>query len=220
MTEEVLRPEEVEIIEILKGSLYSRFRRMYAYTHRITCSTPIQPSNEIRNAIDHFNRALNISDEASIRRNMNNGKGHILRATNDCFAISIAHRLEAMSDLIAAMEKKGKRREASELLREFRQISDAAQAIFPALVPQPVDDHGEPTSDLDALAGLYNSLMRVLMESNQLYKKLRDALTFHEAVDARAYGIWQREGRPEGRQDEHWKRAAAELGGVVAERAS
>ena len=30
-------------------------------------------------------------------------------------------------------------------------------------------------------------------------------------IRQRAYEIWQREGRPEGREDEHWQRAQAEI---------
>jgi hypothetical protein len=32
-------------------------------------------------------------------------------------------------------------------------------------------------------------------------------------VRARAYDIWEREGRPEGRHDEHWRQAQQELAG-------
>lgn len=32
-----------------------------------------------------------------------------------------------------------------------------------------------------------------------------------ERIQRRAHEIWEREGRPEGRQDEHWNRAAAEI---------
>lgn len=32
-----------------------------------------------------------------------------------------------------------------------------------------------------------------------------------ERIRARAYEIWEREGRPEGREDEHWRQAAAEV---------
>ena len=33
-----------------------------------------------------------------------------------------------------------------------------------------------------------------------------------DAIRLRAYRLWEQEGRPEGRHDEHWKRARAELG--------
>jgi hypothetical protein len=33
-----------------------------------------------------------------------------------------------------------------------------------------------------------------------------------EQIRARAYQIWEEEGRPHGRHDEHWRRAAEELG--------
>jgi hypothetical protein len=33
-----------------------------------------------------------------------------------------------------------------------------------------------------------------------------------EQVMLRAYEIWEREGRPEGRQEEHWRRAEQEVG--------
>ena len=32
-----------------------------------------------------------------------------------------------------------------------------------------------------------------------------------EKLAARAYAIWEREGRPEGRHDEHWAQAAREI---------
>ena len=35
---------------------------------------------------------------------------------------------------------------------------------------------------------------------------------FREAIAARAQEIWEEEGRPEGRAEEHWLRAEAELG--------
>ncbi len=33
----------------------------------------------------------------------------------------------------------------------------------------------------------------------------------NEAISARAYQLWEEEGRPHGRDGEHWARAAAEL---------
>jgi hypothetical protein len=35
---------------------------------------------------------------------------------------------------------------------------------------------------------------------------------FREAIEARAREIWEEEGRPDGRAEEHWLRAEAELG--------
>jgi Protein of unknown function (DUF2934) len=35
-----------------------------------------------------------------------------------------------------------------------------------------------------------------------------------ERIQERAYGLWQQEGRPDGRADEHWFRAEAEVAGV------
>jgi hypothetical protein len=32
-------------------------------------------------------------------------------------------------------------------------------------------------------------------------------------IEQRAYEIWEREGRPHGKHDEHWHRAAQEIGG-------
>jgi hypothetical protein len=37
----------------------------------------------------------------------------------------------------------------------------------------------------------------------------------HHDVATRAYYIWEREGRPEGRDQEHWFRALAEAEGVL-----
>ncbi|WP_102108095.1 DUF2934 domain-containing protein [Oceaniglobus roseus] len=33
----------------------------------------------------------------------------------------------------------------------------------------------------------------------------------HERIAQRAHDIWEREGRPEGKHDEHWQRAANEV---------
>jgi hypothetical protein len=38
----------------------------------------------------------------------------------------------------------------------------------------------------------------------------------HERIRARAYLLWEQEGRPEGRAEEHWLRAEAEVTGVNA----
>ncbi len=38
----------------------------------------------------------------------------------------------------------------------------------------------------------------------------------HEQISARAYQLWEEEGRPHGRDIEHWSRAAGELAGVTA----
>lgn len=35
-----------------------------------------------------------------------------------------------------------------------------------------------------------------------------------ELIRRRAYAIWEREGRPHGQHDEHWKRAHAEMHGL------
>jgi len=37
-----------------------------------------------------------------------------------------------------------------------------------------------------------------------------------EDIKARAYAIWEEEGRPEGKHLEHWTRAAQEFGGSPA----
>ena len=37
-----------------------------------------------------------------------------------------------------------------------------------------------------------------------------------EAIRERAYTIWQREGQPDGRQDEHWQQALEELSAEAA----
>lgn len=36
----------------------------------------------------------------------------------------------------------------------------------------------------------------------------------HERIRKRAYALWEEEGRPEGRADEHWHRAEAEVIGA------
>jgi hypothetical protein len=40
-----------------------------------------------------------------------------------------------------------------------------------------------------------------------------------EQIRQRAYEIWEREGRPEGREAEHWRMAADELGASAAQKA-
>ena len=35
-----------------------------------------------------------------------------------------------------------------------------------------------------------------------------------EIIRLRAYAIWESEGRPEGRQEEHWRRASGEMHGL------
>ena len=39
------------------------------------------------------------------------------------------------------------------------------------------------------------------------------AADLHERIRRRAYELWQQEGRPEGRADDHWHRAEAQLRG-------
>ena len=41
-------------------------------------------------------------------------------------------------------------------------------------------------------------------------------MTTHEAISNRAREIWEREGRPEGKDIEHWLQAEAELRGGAA----
>ena len=36
----------------------------------------------------------------------------------------------------------------------------------------------------------------------------------HQRIKLRAYLLWEQEGRPEGRAEEHWLRAEAEMAGV------
>lgn len=36
----------------------------------------------------------------------------------------------------------------------------------------------------------------------------------NELIKRRAYAIWESEGRPEGRHDDHWRRASAEMHGL------
>jgi len=36
----------------------------------------------------------------------------------------------------------------------------------------------------------------------------------HEQIAARAYALWQAEGQPDGRHEEHWYRAAREIAAV------
>ncbi len=36
----------------------------------------------------------------------------------------------------------------------------------------------------------------------------------NELIQRRAYAIWEQEGRPDGKHDEHWRRAAEEMHGL------
>ncbi|MGV3552714.1 DUF2934 domain-containing protein [Rhizobium sp.] len=36
----------------------------------------------------------------------------------------------------------------------------------------------------------------------------------NDLIQRRAYAIWEREGRPDGKHDEHWRRAAEEMHGL------
>lgn len=36
----------------------------------------------------------------------------------------------------------------------------------------------------------------------------------NQLIKQRAYALWEKEGRPEGRHDEHWQRAAEEMHGL------
>ncbi|MBV9750394.1 MAG: DUF2934 domain-containing protein [Acetobacteraceae bacterium] len=38
---------------------------------------------------------------------------------------------------------------------------------------------------------------------------MKDDKNFHELVRARAHLLWEQEGRPEGKAEEHWRRAAS-----------
>ena len=42
--------------------------------------------------------------------------------------------------------------------------------------------------------------------------KTNPAGAYRDAINARAQEIWEQEGRPDGRAEEHWLRAEAELG--------
>jgi hypothetical protein len=41
----------------------------------------------------------------------------------------------------------------------------------------------------------------------------------HEEIARRARELWEQEGRPEGRHQEHWRQAEQELGGLPSEAA-
>jgi hypothetical protein len=41
----------------------------------------------------------------------------------------------------------------------------------------------------------------------------------HQRIKLRAYLIWEQEGRPEGRAEEHWRRAETEVAGSSSARA-
>jgi hypothetical protein len=50
--------------------------------------------------------------------------------------------------------------------------------------------------------------------------KLKSAEEIRKEIEVRAYLIWESEGRPHGRQGEHWRRAEAEiLGGKTLKKA-
>jgi len=36
----------------------------------------------------------------------------------------------------------------------------------------------------------------------------------NELIKRRAYAIWEKEGRPQGKHDEHWRKAAEEMHGL------
>ena len=42
-------------------------------------------------------------------------------------------------------------------------------------------------------------------------KKQADAESLRKKIEARAYELWERDGRPHGRQDEHWRLAEVEI---------
>jgi len=46
------------------------------------------------------------------------------------------------------------------------------------------------------------------------------SVTDHEKIRLRAFQIWEAEGRPEGRDEEHWQRAECELSLVPSPKAA
>jgi hypothetical protein len=64
---------------------------------------------------------------------------------------------------------------------------------------------GEPAGDLAAIVELQGEIA----SAEQVARDPVD-----EAIRRRAYEIWESEGRPDGRDREHWSRAQSEVGGV------
>jgi hypothetical protein len=207
------RPSELsdhEVMDVIRGDLYRRFMVIFEYTHRITGEVPLQPSNEIRLALNHISDALQIQTVTEIKRSITNAQGHIMLATIDCFMISIISRLEFLSNFIEGL-KKINVSVPSIFDTQLSLIRSLRDQFRPRLGEARKDHQGRQLADLESLSQTYNFLTILLTQCNSLYEELLDKFPAEELIRGRARQIWERAGRPFGRADEHWLRAEAEI---------
>lgn len=202
---------DTEVLDALRGALYTKFRAIFVYTNRITGEIPLQPANEMRNAFDHFVTALSDDDIEEARRNIINACGHTILATIDCLAISVIHRLEIITNFVTVLDNAG-----AELPPDLRQefIDSRAQAatLFARIAPLGVIGTQRPTADLDARTDIYNELLVLLRRFNRLYGKFGKIPEVEKRVRELAHAIWEREGKPQGKDHDHWRQAEKEIG--------
>ncbi len=199
------------VVGALSHDLYDKFRKIFINTCNITGEIPAAPGNEIRNAYDHFVKALKKSAIEDANRNITNGLAHIIHATTYCLMISIEERIEVIENYISSIEMaitKAKVESRAQLIA----LRSRRNAIFPQAGPKLRTDTSKPTADLDALSNIYNDLVFLLTECNRLYNRTKRNSTLQSLISSEASRIWENKGRPEGQDRENWLEAERVIG--------
>lgn len=146
---------------------YREFEEIFEYTVRVTGNElPVEPSNDIRNALSHLSSALRRNDKPGIERDITNCRGHIVLATSRCAVIAVTV-MEAY--MLAYCREAGA---SPEIQQQIFAIKGEREKI--GLI-EPIERH-EPNgnvADLKALNGRGDALGSLLARCMELYQMLR-----------------------------------------------
>lgn len=207
------------LLEAFGDLRYTRFVRIYERTCAALGAVPPEAGDEILNAFDHFVKARKAKSETEETRHITNGHAHVLQATLICLALAVKDRIEVAGNYIEAIEDHISGTNLISVggsLVTFRTALSGLRAQRNILIPQvgPIRVGGlrKPTGDVVALETLYKELNALLTKSNGLLNTVGENSILVSIFKARAKLIWLREGKPRGKDKEHWIKAQQEIG--------
>jgi hypothetical protein len=210
-----------EILKIIECDICEEFKNNFERCHRITSEIPLEPSNEIRNAIDHLGKCIAEEGIEEAKRHITNAKAHVMIASVDCLLKAIIARMTFVDDAIGALEAdeyvpplKNRRGLLQTVLRargDARTIRDQISQIGPIPIVVQTSIEERETANLREILAQVDGLGSLLAAYNNLYEVLRDAIPLEQLIAVHARGKWERAGKPAGRDNEFWCEAEAQL---------
>ena len=177
-------PESVrEFLTILMDIYHQEFEFFFERAWQVTGTLPLQPNNDVRNAINHFYLAFFESDTlAKVEANFQNAIAHITLGTCDCLLISNAHFRNVLSFYIRRIRDQYDLSAYETMLEKYESIRQLHEEV-PDIAPIPLEHKDPRRADNDKLSKNVDALAEILSQYAELYKKLKKEYPLRNAID-------------------------------------